>query len=434
MTLKSYDTEDVMEGDIVDGNEDSSQLAKQLRESQMLFEISQMLAGTIDLSVTLQQIADAANTLIKSASRTILHLLDDEGKVLQSVAVSGTDLPKTDRRLNFKWGEGIAGRALASGQAIIVADVLNDERYIYASGEQEKTLRSLMVAPVKTGEKSLGTLSVQSLTPGVFTPDDERLLTTLGAQAAVAIEKAKLYAELEASLEHEKATRAQLVQSEKLAALGRIVASVAHELNNPLQAIQNALYLIKLEESLSPQAREDLQTVLDEADRMTDLIDRLRETYRPTVSEEFHLESLNVLIVEVQKLISTHLRHNQIEVRYSPDENLPEVSMIRDQIKQVILNISLNAVEAMPDGGIMTVQTKTEPKSGGVSFSISDTGPSINPKILPYIFDPFVTTKEGGTGLGLAITYDIVHRHDGHINVKSEPDQGTTFIVWLPGR
>jgi two-component system sensor histidine kinase HydH len=419
---------------LVERGVNSDKLAKQLRESQMLFEISQMLAGTIDLSVTLQQIADAANTLIKSASRTILHLLDDEGNVLQSVAVSGSDLPKMDRRMNFKWGEGIAGLALATGQAINVTDVLNDERYISVSEDKEETPRSLMVAPVRTGERSLGTLSVQSLIPGVFTTDDERLLTTLGAQAAVAIEKAKLYAELEASLQHEKATRAQLVQSEKLAALGRIVASVAHELNNPLQAIQNALYLVKLEESLSSQAREDLQTVLDEADRMTDLIDRLRETYRPTASEEFHLESLNLLLVEVQKLISTHLRHNEIELQFSPDENLPEVPMIRDQIKQVILNISLNAVEAMPEGGLMTIKTKAHAKNGGVSFSISDTGPSINPKILPYIFDPFVTTKEGGTGLGLAITYDIVRRHDGHIEVKSEPNEGTTFIVWLPGK
>jgi signal transduction histidine kinase len=422
------------ERELFEREQNSGQLEKQLRESQMLFEISQMLAGTIDLSATLQQIADAANTLIKSASRTILHLLDDEGKYLQSVAVSGSDLPKTDYRLNFKWGEGIAGLALASGQAINVADVLNDERYISVSEQQEETLRSLMVAPVKTGEKSLGTLSVQSLTPGVFTVDDERLLTTLGAQAAVAIDKAKLYAELEASLQHEKAARAQLVQSEKLAALGRIVASVAHELNNPLQAIQNALYLIKLEESLSPQAREDLQTVLNEADRMTDLIDRLRETYRPTVSEEFQLESLNALIIEVQKLISTHLRHSQIEFEFYPDENLPKIPMIRDQIKQVILNISLNAVEAMPEGGRMTVRTKTHSKNGGISFSISDTGPSISPKILPYIFDPFVTTKEGGTGLGLAITYDIVRRHDGIIEVKSEPHKGTTFNVWLPAR
>jgi signal transduction histidine kinase len=266
----------------------------------------------------------------------------------------------------------------------------------------------------------------------VFTSDDERLLTTLGAMAAVAIEKVKLYTDLQASLLQEKAARAQLVQAEKLAALGRIVASVAHELNNPLQAIQNALYLIKLEESLTPQAREDLQTVLNEADRMADLIARLRETYRPTTHEEFQPESLNSLVAEVQRLLSTHLRHAQITFEFLPDDDLPEIPIIRDQIKQVILNICLNAVEAMLGGGLVTVITKNQPQTRTVQLSISDNGPSINPEILPYIFDPFVTTKEGGTGLGLAISYDIVRRHDGQINVNSKPGHGTTFIITLP--
>lgn len=411
----------------------SEQLTLQLRESLMLYEISQMLAGTVDLAVTLQQIVIAANTLIKSADRTILHLLEEEQSYLRAAAVSGSNLPGIDRRLNFKLGEGIAGIALEKGQTINVADVLNDPRYVPLKGDDHhQPLRSLLVAPVKTGDRSLGTLSVQSPTPGVFTANDERLLTTLGAQAAVAIEKARLYADLEASLQHEKAARIQLVQSEKLAALGRIVASVAHELNNPLQAMQNALYLIKMEESLSPQALEDLQTVLNEADRMTDLIARLRETYRPAEREEFQPASINTLVLEVQKLLSTHLRHNQIVFEFYPDEDLPATHIIRDQIKQVILNISLNAVEAMPDGGRMVVRTQNQPQNSGITFSISDTGPSINPKVLPYIFDPFVTTKEGGTGLGLAITYDIVQRHDGHINVESAPDKGTTFTVWLP--
>jgi signal transduction histidine kinase len=165
---------------------------------------------------------------------------------------------------------------------------------------------------------------------------------------------------------------------------------------------------------------------------MTDLIARLRETYRPVESEEFQPESINILVEEVQKLLGTHLRHNQIEFEFSPDEHLPEIHIIRDQIKQVILNISLNAIEAMPDGGRMVVRTKNKPENNGVQFSISDSGPSINPKVLPYIFDPFVTTKEGGTGLGLAISYDIVRRHDGYISVESAPKEGTTFTVWLP--
>jgi len=412
----------------------SEQLAKQLQESQALLEISQLLAGTVDLGITLQQIADAANSLIKSASRTILHLLDESGDYLQAVAISGSDRPSLKTRLNFKLGEGIAGIVLESCKTINVADVMDDWRYIpvKTDGRKDVPIRSLLVAPVITSEKRLGTLSVHSPQPNVFTADDERLLTTLGVQAAVAIGKARLYADLQAALQHEKDTRAQLVQAEKLAALGRIVASVAHELNNPLQAIQNALYLIGLEENLSGQAHEDLQTVLNEANRMADLIARLRETYRPAVSEEFNLTSINALVLDVQKLVATHLRHNQITFIFTPDEDIPLIPIIKDQIKQVILNICLNAVEAMPQGGHIKVRSEHQADKAGVLLSISDSGPSIQPEILPYIFDPFVTTKDGGTGLGLAITYDIVQRHLGWIEVDSLPQAGTTFKVWLP--
>jgi signal transduction histidine kinase len=412
----------------------SEQLAKQLQESQALLEISQMLAGTVDLQITLQQIADAANDLIKSASRTILHLLDDTGNYLHAVAVSGPDRPNLKTRLNFKLGEGIAGIVLESCQTINVADVTQDPRYVPVKsvGKNEPPIRSLLVAPVITGEKRLGTLSVHSPLPNVFTQDDDRLLTTLGVQAAVAIGKARLYADLQAALQHEKDARAQLVQAEKLAALGRIVASVAHELNNPLQAIQNALYLIRLEENLSQQAREDLQTVLIETNRMAELIARLRETYRPAISEEFQQASINSLVLDVQKLLATHLRHNQISFVFTPNENLPQVPLIKDQIKQVILNICLNAVEAMPNGGTIQVRSEHDAENNGVLLTIADNGPNIQPEILPYIFDPFVTTKEGGTGLGLAITYDIVHRHLGKIEVESNAGSGTIFKVWLP--
>jgi signal transduction histidine kinase len=589
------------------------QLAQQLKESQTLYQISQTLAGALDLTATLQQIANAAYSLTLAANRAVVHLMEESGDFLVAVAVAGFTSPAMatppSARMNFRPGEGIAGLALSLGKTIRVADVLTDPRYLHEpsqTGEENASLagapnsgnvpaiRALLVAPIITDNKSLGTLSIQSQKPNAFTAQDEHLASILGAQAAVAIEKAQmlrkereqreqaemlydvsrvisqsldlkdlldqvlstlqsrfdfystaiylveiessgepvlrlarsslageiaaalpeqlkpgeelanraalarqaileekpdqeetvkfalpllkgatstqlfgvlivgrqapanfshdeermmrtvaeqlsaaiekaqLYSSLEESLQHEKAARAQLVQSEKLAALGRIVASVAHELNNPLQAIQNALYLIKLEESLSPQAREDLQTVLNETVRMSDLITRLRETYRPALREEFQVSSLNNLVVEVQKLLATHLRHHHIAFEFKPYKNLPPISMIRDQIKQVILNICLNAVEAMEQGGELRVATKASTDDNGIVISISDNGPSISPNVLPYIFDPFVTTKEGGTGLGLAITYDIVRRHNGHIDVETAPHGGATFHVWLP--
>ena len=405
-------------------------LTKQLNENQALLSISQSLAGVVDLPATLNQIADAASTLIKTSSRTILHLLDDSGNFLQPVAVSGSGGPMAGR-MNFKLGEGVAGIALQTSQTINIRDVLDDERYLAPSYVQGRP-RSLLVTPVKTGEKNLGTLSVQSPDPKAFSADDERLLTILGTQAALAIEKAQLLTDLRISLDHEKAARAQLVQSEKLSALGRIVASVAHELNNPLQAIQNALYLVQMEENLSQQAHEDIKTILTEVDRMTDMISRLKETYRPVVKEQFAHESLNQLVNEVQKLLSTHLRRNQVEFRFVPDDFLPDVPMIRDQIKQVILNVSLNAVEAMNTGGVLIIQTRFDAATEGAIMSITDNGPGISPKVVPYIFDPFITTKESGTGLGLSISFDIVRRHNGRIEVSSEPGKGTTFTIWLP--
>ncbi len=224
------------------------------------------------------------------------------------------------------------------------------------------------------------------------------------------------------------------MQAEKLAALGRIVASVAHELNNPLQAIQNALYLINLEESLTNQAKDDLQVALNEADRMAGLIGRLRDTYRPTTIEEYEPHDLNQLIFEIEKLLSTHLRHNNVTFRFTPDPNLPLCEVIQDQIKQVALNICLNAVESMTKGGILNVTTRYDLHVKQVVLIFVDNGAGISPEVLPNIFDPFVTTKDGGTGLGLAITYDIVQRHGGRIEVESKPGKGSTFRVWLPPR
>ncbi len=581
------------------------QMEQQLKESQMLLQISQTLASSLELNTVLQQIVDAAADLIETADRVVIHLLDEKQTFLRSVAVAGPDKRPVAQGLNFNAGEGIAGIALATGRTIYVPDAPADPRYIRGEGGEER-VRALLVAPVKTTHTNMGTLSVHSSQAGVFTHSHEHLLTMLGTQAALALsqaqlfedtqvrlkeinalygitqgiieafdadailrqtvtllqeyfqfyhvqvfmfdpesdhlvlrhgtgeagakmrsrrvrqqvsqgivghvavsgqvfvsnnvkdvlfyepssllpetsaelvvplragdrpnlgdrilgvldihhkaprtfndhdvrlmttiasqvagalEKVSIYADLQAALQHEQSVRAQLVQSEKLAALGRIVASVAHELNNPLQAIQNALYLIRVSNQLDEQSQEDLKVALSEASRMADLIARLRETYRPATREEFHFESINMIFTEVQKLISGHLTHNNITYRFEPDPDLPLIPIIRDQIKQVVLNMCLNAVEAMPNSGTLELSTRYDSKKSQVVFKICDTGAGIPDDVLPYIFDPFVTTKDIGTGLGLAITYDIIRRHNGHIDVESELGKGSQFTVWLP--
>ena len=141
---------------------------------------------------------------------------------------------------------------------------------------------------------------------------------------------------------------------------------------------------------------------------------------------------LNAVVEDVRKLIHTHLRHSQIAFVFDPDQALPPVRGMRDQLKQAILNLCLNAAEAMLDGGQLTVQTRGQPGSNEVALSIKDTGVGIPPEDLANVFDPFFTTKDSGTGLGLAITHDIIERHGGRIEVTSAPGEGATFTVWLP--
>lgn len=404
---------------------------RHLSETETLSRIAQALNESPRLDHVLQAIVEAAQSVLPQVERAVIHLLHDEATVLKPVAVSGqvTDYLPSD--IVLKPGAGIAGRVIASGQPINVTDIGRDPRYL-RSARHTPTFRSMLVAPVQSRKQRLGTLSVQSPAMGAFNDDDERLLKTLGIQAALALENARLLADLERALDYEKSVRAQLVQAEKLMAVGRLVASVTHELNNPLQAIQNALFLVIHDTSLSQQAREDLNVAAAEAERMADLINRLRETYRPAQAENFRLVALNALIGDVQKLVAHHLRRNRVAFVFEPDLSLPDIPSVRDQMKQVVLNLMLNAVEAMPAGGTLTVRTAHHPARAQVSVEFADTGPGIEANHLSRIFEPFFTTKSGGTGLGLPISFEIVQRHHGHIEVHSQPGQGCTFCVWLP--
>jgi signal transduction histidine kinase len=161
------------------------------------------------------------------------------------------------------------------------------------------------------------------------------------------------------------------------------------------------------------------------------LIDRLRTSYRPTRKEDLQGIQLNAVVEDVYALVATHLRHNRTTFEFHPDPNLPLIAGLSDQFHQVVLNLLMNAVEAMLDGGKLTVITEVVDQNE-VLLSVSDTGPGIDPVLLPHIFDPFVTSKESGTGLGLTITYDIIHRHNGRIIAENNADGGATFKFWLP--
>lgn len=225
----------------------------------------------------------------------------------------------------------------------------------------------------------------------------------------------------------------QLHQAEKHAAIGRMVGSVTHEINNPLQTIKNCLYLIQQETGPSSPNTEPLEMALSETQRLSNIVGQLRQLYRPQAAQMKRSQDLLELMEEVHALIEPHLCNSNVSWRLVPGVENCEIDCIKDQMIEVLLNICLNGIEAMqPNGGTLSLDLRYSTDHTQVGVVISDTGLGIKPEILAHLFEPFITTKEYGLGLGLSICYGIVQKHGGQITVDSQPGQGTSFTVWLP--
>lgn len=231
----------------------------------------------------------------------------------------------------------------------------------------------------------------------------------------------------------------QLFESEKLAATGRLAASIAHEINNPLEAITNSLYLLLRRASPADPDHQFLEIAMKETERVSRILREMLGFYRPEVSTA--PTDINGLILEAESLIEKELRQKRVRIHNDLSAAVPSIMASADQLKQVLLNLLLNAQDSMPDGGNIFVSTRSardaEPGylvSRSVVIQIRDTGNGIPEELLTNIFEPFFSTKQAqkGTGLGLWVSLGIVQRHGGTITPRSRPGQGTTFTISLP--
>jgi polar amino acid transport system substrate-binding protein len=229
-------------------------------------------------------------------------------------------------------------------------------------------------------------------------------------------------------------TQEALIQSEKLAITGQLAASLAHEINNPMQSVIGCLGLAQesLDEGDEEDVRELLQVAAEELDRAAKTVSDLRDLNQPSRPEDRESTDLNLQLEHVLMLTGKQCQERGVEVEWRPAEGLPALKLVPDRINQVFLNLTINAVEAMQDGGHLRVSTGSEADSAWVWVAFADTGQGIAPEALPHVFDPFYTTKVEGLGLGLYITRSIVEEHGGRIEVESLLGEGTTFTVWLP--
>jgi signal transduction histidine kinase len=341
---------------------------------------------------------------------------------------------------------GITGRVFETGESVVVNDVLQDKRYRSIKGWQAG---SEMCVAIREGENILGIVDVESSSRNAFTHNDFIAMESLAGILATVITSADQYqrlqvmisqlsstqVELQARMEAQRSAENRLVQAAKLAAVGEMAAGIAHELNNPLTSVTGFAELALDDIPKDSETRKDLEIVMREAVRARDVVRRLLDFARQSESARSRA-SLNEVVEDVVAL-SRHLIHTSgVTLNLELEKTLPWVLADVNQIKQVLLNLIHNALQAMPAGGEMVIATEAASRDGRdwVIVSVCDTGVGIPKLDQTRIFEPFYTTKgnQGGTGLGLSVTYGIITDHGGQIDVESQPGAGSKFRVWLP--
>jgi signal transduction histidine kinase len=419
------------------------------RNMGLIHEVVQQVIGLTDP----REVAELSASLLAryfAFEFAAVFIADENGKLTIGGfgGASQNVVKRAMKTVEFPLIGGITGHVFETGQGELVNDVLQDNRYTPIKGWQAG---SEMCVAIRQGARVLGIIDVESSSRNAFTQNDFLALESLAGILATVIVSADQYQrlqdtiyqlrdtemELTARMEAQRLAENRLVQAAKLAAVGEMAAGIAHELNNPLTSVTGFAELVMDELDAASPLRSDLDLVMREARRARDVVRRLLDFARQ--SESAHANaSLNKVVEDVTAL-TRHLIHaNGVELNLNLQEDLPWVLMDENQMKQVLLNLVHNALQAMPEGGTLEITTKSAQKVGrdGVMVSVKDNGVGIPAEDQPRIYEPFFTTKSdhGGTGLGLSVTYGIVSEHGGEIDLISEPGKGALFRVWLPNR
>ncbi len=417
------------------------------RNLGLIHEVVQQVIALTDVRQVAQITADLLAQYF-AYEMAVVFLPDDEGRLVAR-GVGGT-AAKAVRRGLEALGEsvhgGITGEVFRTGKSMLVNDVSQEPAYRPVPGWE---VGSELCVALRDGERVLGLIDVESQQRNAFTHNDLLALESLAGILSSVILSAERYQRLQATVRELRATQRELqerieaqrsaenrlVQAAKMAAVGEMAAGIAHELNNPLTTVAGFAELVLDELPSDSQSRKDMELILREALRARSVVRRLLDFARQTESVRVRAD-LNEVVDDVVTLMR-HLFHTSgVQLHLNLRQDLPWPLIDRNQMKQVILNLLHNALQAMPEGGDLTIVTAGRQEAGRqwVGLEVRDTGVGIPPENLERLFEPFFTTRadEGGTGLGLSVTYGIVTDHGGYIDVDSEPGKGAVFTVWLP--
>jgi len=388
----------------------------------------------------LQPLFDVVEVLLSEThSKALQHLI---------IAKTAEALPNTATGLYMRQNDDNKGRLLAAQGTVPLPDTLCWERLrdtsrLCFSGKrgaeapseekaflQENGWHSALATTVQRGQREYGLLVARAQPPAFHPAVDGTVLGILTRLAAAALENARLYEDLRHSLVKLERSQRALAQTEKMAAIGRLTASLAHEVNNPIQAVRNSLYLAAHPKVAPTKQQAYIQTARKEIERLSTLVHRMLNFYRPG-NAEHRAVKLPHLTQHITSLLQEELAHRHIKVVNEIPPNLPSIIGVEDQLQQVLLNLILNAIEIMPQGGTLYLLGWTEKER--VVLAIEDTGPGVPAHLRDRIFEPLVSTKPNGTGLGLAVSYNIIAAHNGDLTLETpRRGNGAAFHIRLP--
>jgi len=399
------------------------------------------LMETLDIDEILRLVLEGVTKNI-GFDRARLYLVDEKRNVLECKMAVGVDEEMIKGVvLPLDASDSIVARSIFEKQPFVIPDASEDPR-VNPVLKEKFNIHSLVVIPLLTKEKALGVVAADHVEPDKnITKETLESVMAFVQQAGLAIHNAFMYQELRAfsqQMEEKikktttdlRKTEAQLIRSEKLAALGQLAAGIAHEIRNPLTSINILIHSLRLNLSSADPRSEDFKVIEEEIHRINEIVDRFLRFAKPAPP---HLERAEITSIfeETLQLLRPQMEELQISVE-KDFRSVPLITIDNEQMKQVILNLLMNAIQAMPGGGQLRLRGEVSKDGQSIQLSIQDSGVGIPPEDMHKLFDPFFSTKEGGMGLGLSIAHRIIDQHHGKIEVTSHPNEGTIFTVYLP--
>jgi len=393
---------------------------------EKLYGVLRAISASIDAQ---HQVKPVLDTVVKKATDilrakgTAIRFLNSENRQLELMTAYG--LSKRYLSKGPVLSENIIIDICRLNRLVIFRNILSDPRIQYPQEAWREGIRMILDAPLKYDNDILGVIRFYFSEIRNFSKEELNLILLLAERTSAVIHRAQV-------LESRQSQYDQLaLQTEKLSALGRMAAGIAHEINNPLAGILLfSTNMLKKTPAEGP-VKEGLEIIIQETIRCKTIIQGLLDFSRESEPKRIPA-GINQVIEKGVAILENEFRLHHIQLEKKLSDQLPKILIDENQIEQILVNLLLNSIQAIGEQGVITIRTGLSPNHKLITVEVSDTGCGILPEHLSKIFEPFFSTKPKGTGLGLAVTYGIVQKNEGHIQVESRPGQGTQIFLSFP--